>query len=396
MERTLKQLTLFNPNLMSYFVCLFFITFVVRAEGDKKCIGISELEKFSLKKVLNADDIFVKKGGGEVYSFDGFKCLSRIDKSFDFQTRFGALNFIYDDSLYSFGGYGIFQFSNSIISFDKESGKWKLHFPDTSYDAPAARRFMIGGVNNSDLIIGPGTSEKYNNKTSEISSHLSKDFWMFNLKSKKWTKLIDEKTLDISNNSRLFNLGDISIISGHKLMLIDYSLREIKIADNSKKDIFHNAVRVKYKNHELTIISLKDTLILPLQSLLTDEIETVKLEPSIKDDNLHLLVATVVSVIIFLIYFYKKSKGDWQSNLSREQLMIIRRLEVSNESILYKELYDLYEIGINYDTLKGKLRRDILKIEEAYFKKHKKHYFSQTEDPSDRRLKRIQVIKQRK
>lgn len=47
--------------------------------------------------------------GGVIYEFDGFN-FKRIDESFEFNTQYQSFPFLYNGSIYNFGGYGLFTF----------------------------------------------------------------------------------------------------------------------------------------------------------------------------------------------------------------------------------------------------------------------------------------------
>ena len=62
-------------------------------------------------------------GGGVVYEYQN-DSLFRIDKSFEFQSRFNAFNFSRGDSIMSIGGSGEFNVQNNIIYFTDTSLEW--------------------------------------------------------------------------------------------------------------------------------------------------------------------------------------------------------------------------------------------------------------------------------
>ena len=394
MTKTIKQLTLINPKLKSLLIVIFLLSFKVKAESYKKCFNDYDIEKLSLERVINTNKYLIEKGGGEVYLYDGCDRLDRIDKSFAFKNRYGSLNFEFNNALFSFGGYGLFQFNNSLITFDRDYGKWKLYFPNSQNSAPKARRYMIGGIHKNELIIGPGTSEKYNQETLEISSHFSKDFWAFNLVEKTWSKLYDGEDITITSNSRIFNLGRISIISDHEISIIDYVSKTIKVFDNPKRDVFHNADKVELQKGNLIILSSDEVLILPLEKLEEGNKKTIQLHSPLRDKTTYLLVFifTMITAFIFLRYKFQNRK-NWHKKLSEQQLMILKKLESSDGPVYYKDLYTLYDSEVNFETLKGKLRRDLKKIELDYYNKYKKSYLVFSEDPNDRRSKMVKANK---
>ena len=389
------KLTLFNPKNIIWSIALFFSCFKTLAKSDENCLGFRKIQELSLESVVNSKELLVAKGGGEVYSFDGCEKLIRIDNSFKFKNRYGAFNFLYKNTLYSFGGYGIFQFNNSIISFSEDTGKWKLYYPNSLNDSPKARRFMIGGISDDQLIIGPGTSELFNIDTSEISSKISTDFWSFDLNKNKWVKLIEENLIKVTKDSRIFNLGEISIISDHKLTIVDYSKKELRISDNPNRNIFHNADKIDLDNDQLIIYIENETIIIPIKNLSPGKFQTLKLNLNNESITSYIMFSCLLVSVIILFFLARNTKTneEWHSALSKQQILLVQKLEGSNEPILYRELYELYDRSINYETLKGRVRRDLRKIEDEYFEKFRKPYLKVDNDLNDRRLKIITILK---
>ena len=95
---------------------------------------------------------------------------------------------------------------------------------------------------------------------------------------------------------------------------------------------------------------------------------------------------------VLLIVYRKFHKiKNWKKSLNPHQLKIISHIQNNNGTSSYKDLYGLYPSNLSHETLKGKLRRDIKRIEEQYFKYFKKAYFSYKVDPLDKRLKLISI-----
>ena len=107
----------------------------------------------NLDFLVNNNSFLIEIGGGKVFQYS-CDSLTRIDRSFSFKTRYGSLNFVYNNELYSFGGYGIFQFNNSLIRFYRPKGTWELVLPNTMENSPTPRRFMLGGMRMINYMLG--------------------------------------------------------------------------------------------------------------------------------------------------------------------------------------------------------------------------------------------------
>lgn len=75
---------------------------------------------------LNDKIIFLNRGGGLLYEYRNDSII-RVDKSFDDKSRNHSLNLVYNNNLYRFGGYGYFENTNLLVSYDHlESNQWDI------------------------------------------------------------------------------------------------------------------------------------------------------------------------------------------------------------------------------------------------------------------------------
>ena len=75
---------------------------------------------------LNDKILFLNKGSGLLYEYRNDSII-RVDKSFDDKSRNQSLNLVYNNNLYRFGGYGYFENTNLLISYDHlESNQWDI------------------------------------------------------------------------------------------------------------------------------------------------------------------------------------------------------------------------------------------------------------------------------
>ncbi len=89
------------------------------------------VDNLRLSYLFYSDKIrFLSAGGGTVYEYKN-DSLYRIDKSFEFQSRFSSYNFVRGDSIISVGGAGQFNVQNNIIYFTDKSLEWLV---ETRYD----------------------------------------------------------------------------------------------------------------------------------------------------------------------------------------------------------------------------------------------------------------------
>ena len=130
---------------------------------------------------------FTVNGLGNVYVYHTKKLLlERLDHCFYKGYNFGSFEFMRKDTLFSFGGYGFWNFNNTQTFFDKKNKEWtpyrSKNFGPKSIKAgingyDAKRDVFYSGWNlDEDLLID-----------GERKS--SSSFYSFDFKTKKWTRL---------------------------------------------------------------------------------------------------------------------------------------------------------------------------------------------------------------
>ncbi|MDA9588507.1 hypothetical protein N9R82_05520 [Flavobacteriaceae bacterium] len=80
---------------------------------------------FSVEKIHN-DTFFKRNGSGEVYKIDN-RSLKRIDKSTIQNFLIGSDVFVFNDTLFSYGGYGYWTVFNKLIYYNKITSQWELY-----------------------------------------------------------------------------------------------------------------------------------------------------------------------------------------------------------------------------------------------------------------------------
>jgi hypothetical protein len=174
---------------------------------------------------------FTLHGMGNVYAYKvNTQTLERLDHSFYKGYNFSSTEFIRQDTLYSFGGYGFWHFNNTQTFFDKKYKEWFLYKsknkgPETikgglqGYDG--AKDIFYSGLGLNDPALIGGKREN------------SKLFYQFDFKTKEWTYLGEvNKDLQLTNthleiywNGRYF---------------IGWSTKELYIIDPSENKIYSN------------------------------------------------------------------------------------------------------------------------------------------------------------
>lgn len=122
-------------------------------------------------------------GTGQVYFLNENKLtLSRIDKSFHTGYNFQAVQFIRRDTLFSFGGYGFWQYHNILTYFDPKSLEWETYVQLEDGPIRFTNRFSCYLPNSDKVLVLELPKPYLFHKTNKY------DFWEFSFKSKSWKK----------------------------------------------------------------------------------------------------------------------------------------------------------------------------------------------------------------
>ncbi|MFM7644522.1 MAG: kelch repeat-containing protein [Sphingomonadales bacterium] len=125
--------------------------------------------------------LLVQDGCGMVYELK-HDTLKRIDHSFDQKNQFGSALYSYNQRVYMFGGYGLFEVKNTHSYFDIATKEW-YQVKRNSYDCPPKRSTPYFIQQNAALYVMGGV-EKYFNKNK-----IYNDIWHYNPANKTWKRL---------------------------------------------------------------------------------------------------------------------------------------------------------------------------------------------------------------
>lgn len=385
-------LTLFHPIFFRLTFLFLSILFLTKLNAQSTCLTWYDLRDKSLDFPVNNYSFLIEKGGGKVFEYS-CDSLTRIDRSFSFKTRYGSLNFVYNNELYSFGGYGIFQFNNSLIRFYRPKGTWELVLPSALENSPKPRRFMFGGVGNDKLYVGPGTAQKFDPKTKKVSDRIIKDFWRYDFGEERWSQLIipDEVKELISGKFKFFNLGEQAYILGDDLVVYDFEKEEILIYKEYKSSIFHNAKKLEDEGNDIRVYYDKESISLSKSSLLGPMSFKENMQLDQGDNMLQISLLFFLFILILLALRKYYNLKSWKKSLNPHQLIIIKYIQENNNTSSFKDLYELYPSSLSHETLKGKLRKDLDSIDAQYYKIYHRKFFFYGVDPLDKRVKVIEI-----
>ena len=193
--------------------------------------------------------------GGVIYQFDGMD-FKRIDESFEFNTQYQSFPFLYNGSIYNFGGYGLFTFKNILTYFNESKKETELITTTTSVSkSPFGRKKMFGQVIGDDLFIGSGFGFNNDKENGAKTAIVLDDYWKFNLKSKEWNLLGNRKSFTDDENYTIiydFN-GKNLLVTKDMVCSIDIKENKVEFYDNANIDFIKSFVGQKSNSSFLKI-----------------------------------------------------------------------------------------------------------------------------------------------
>ncbi|MFM2041410.1 MAG: hypothetical protein RLZZ493_1999 [Bacteroidota bacterium] len=374
-------------------------------------------ELFQPISYSNGRVLFIYKGVGEVYELKN-DTIRRIDRSFRHENQFNNSLFEYQNTVYAFGGYGLFTFKNIITYFNNTNREW---YELTTSIKPQVRSTQFYQLFQDRLFIFGGGKLECGNVI-----HYN-DCWEFSFTTNRWRKLGQMNSSVFSNS-----LVNGAVVPDKPLDII------VAFPDIWLVDIFHNqlthynshltpAIREAYfdqtKQHVLLVKHQKEVMSFQVtnsKKLFRDKLDVTPFyessnhsEPAV---SIYLIVVTLFFLLggIFLFRFKKKKQEDVADQevkkirLHNNQLFIGERLinndlnllefrilmkfiEHKNESIDIIALNELIEDETTSLAAQKKRRETTLKTlrEKLAFilDISQENVFLESRDKADKRIK---------
>lgn len=120
--------------------------------------------------------------GGLVYEVRGNE-LVRIDHSYEHKMQINSPQFVYDNRIFRFGGYGFWSARNFFTYFDINSKEWENYSPVQGDQVPPGLFDVSQFKSGDDVTFFNGITI---NPFDNLKFERTQDIWHFNLKSKTW------------------------------------------------------------------------------------------------------------------------------------------------------------------------------------------------------------------
>lgn len=365
----------------------------------------------------NTKGYLMHNSGGVIYDFDGDN-FNRIDDSFEFNTQYQSFPFIYNNSIYNFGGYGLFTFKNIITYFNESKKETELvNIKTPASKHPTGRKKMFAQLIENKLYIGSGFGYDTNIKDGYKKGGVFEDYWCFDFKSKEWNKI--GKGNSLTNDEKYSIIYDFEgknlVITTDAVYSIDIKNNEIQFFENANIDLIKSKKKdlvkdyITYNSHLkgfYLILEKPNTenkiLFVTAAEFLGNPTRSEELYST--DSHSHIYIGLLLISIFVILLIILKKKSDFKKVLSmRNEIELVLTEEESKIFnliiekhplyISFPELMDVFEPHLNYDSRKKKLRHSLYQIEDKIkgVLKTKKTIFIERKNKEDQRIKEIRI-----
>lgn len=314
----------------------------------------ADIKLFSSHKLLNINSqlYFIHISGGAVYGLveNEFK---RIDNSFNHKMTNYSDSFIYNDTIFKFGGYGYWSSRNFLTYYSFTSNEWEYYKTNGEIIPTETSMFNSALVDNKYYVFN-GKQVDYNSGANE--KRVS-DLFVFDFQSRSWENLGNITFMN-------YTIGNLSE-KGIEYIIDNNSSENFGYSINYDKNLI-----TKYKIDKNSIglgknsFILNDTIYLIKEGRVHKHILQDFFSSPIKSSKFYAnnplvfwkLCVAILSVlaIICSIYFYwkKKSKISIRGNylffngnkiiFDDKEILILKKIKSKNY-VLSQEIYDLIE-----------------------------------------------------
>ena len=324
---------------------------------------------------LNDKILFLNRGSGLLYEYRNDSII-RIDKSFDDKSRNHSLNLVYNNNLYRFGGYGYFENTNLLISYDHlESNQWDIvkykgyqkiiPFSNVGFHFMVKNKLHIIGFESSTGNFQNERKYNHNGFIYDFDNKTILDVFKVNPKIKK-----PDSYIDLNNKYVLIfypSINKILIIKKDDYSVSEYtmSLRESSLVNKRhtkfgvyEDEIFYISRNV---NDEIYIQSMDLKSIIENSSPLNIYI--------FKDNSLIYQISMLIGFFLFITFVFilirnkNKNKNKLHINgpvlfinktriLEDEKSVKIISILLNNTSVTNSELNDNFSSnGLNLNHI---------------------------------------------
>lgn len=255
---------------------------------------------FSVEKIHN-DTFFKRNGSGEVYKMYN-RSLKRIDQSTIQDFLIGSDVFVFNDTLFSYGGYGYWSVFNKLIYYDNTTSQWELY-----KNIQSEGRFSHETFIDKDKSYFVGGFSLGTDINQNDVQKMEIDYYDFT----------DKDISSLGNGSAFFHGKKINNDLGHNLLFLkNKRLLKLDFEKNNVIEYFENSLFSKisfnydsyfYKGNFMFISENQNNKylnVIPQELILSQKVAEYEL---LENNNIRTLkifgLTLLVAIMLFLGYY---------------------------------------------------------------------------------------------
>ena len=278
--------------------------------------------------------------GGFVYEFKGNQ-LVRIDHSFEHKMQINSRQFIYDNRIFRFGGYGFWSARNFFTYFDLNSKEWEVYNPVHGDKMPPGMFDVNQFINGDDITYFNGVVI---NDHDNLKFERSQDIWHFNLRSHSWDYK-GKTSLFFGQNPHNFQYENyyMAFTDERRIIRVNFTNNSYEVFENEAssskiseqfKPFVENGIIYYFGNNHSTMDI--DLVALPIETFLGKSI----LKEDFIDQNLWMKYSTyilsfiIVILVLLIIYFALRFRPLKATHISdKEGLLYLGKAAINFEEV---------------------------------------------------------------
>jgi len=357
-------------------------------ESDYKLLSSIEIKysiNLNLKNFKFVDQHLLSSNlGGEILEIRG-DSIFRIDNSYNHKIQLGSLEFIRNDTIFRYGGYGFFENRNFFTYYNREINGWEFFNIKGELIPEELSDFLYYYTEDNIYIFGGYRIDKFNNDII----HKNFNSYKFDFKTKKWKYLGTlndylSKEMTISLNDESFfsfnkqNGNILKININSNLIEEFYKTPTIKKIQSSFFKPFVHKDKLHFFNHENNKLNFNSISIQDFESSLIK-----KDSRKIYKSSYWILILICLGLIVFVssIILIIKRIANKIIKINDLYFFNFRRLNFrGKEEILFSSIYNqsrinkkvdnrtiteiFYDENLNYGTINRRKNESINKLND--------------------------------
>ena len=319
-----------------------------------------------------SDSLFIEKGGGTVLKMNSELKMDTLLNAPTMKTSFyNSAKVMLNDTIVSFGGYGNFNYNNSLTYFCKKNSDWR-YYPDRTLEKNKPKPRAINPpyfLDGNELKIFKSVIKTDGGPESRSVDYKS---FSYNFKKKKW-----------SLNGESTQLTEILIQNKnyfYKHYILSFSNKTTQFVD-LKKNIFYV---LKNKDYEFSSINsfaiIGNQIFLIHKTNSNFKLKIMNIDEFLEDSSLinmeltfekgyKTLYFSLIILLLLIVIYLSKNKNQLtiarikKSIFSMENELTIQEKRLINKLIqdyptpvLFKEISLFFDDTVSYETKKQKTR----------------------------------------